>query len=392
MPSETPPPVAGFRFAGVAAGLKKKEGALDLGAIVADHPVAAAALFTTNVVKAAPVVLAQKRVAAGRARAVLANAGCANACTGAAGLKAASNTTAGLARALNCPTGHVLPASTGVIGALLPAERVLGAVPALVEELRPDGVMDFAHAICTTDRWPKVAHETRGGVTVLGVAKGAGMIHPDMATTLAFVVTDAGATATVLHRALRLAADDTFNAISVDGDTSTNDALVLLASGLAGAPRFTDAGALADRLRPILDALARSIVADGEGTEHTVTLVVEGARSAQAAQAVARTIATSPLVKTALHGKDPNWGRILAAAGRAGVAFDPSQCAIRVGDVPIVAHGMAVGPEAEAKARAVMKTPAYEVTVRLGKGAHAARYVMCDLGHTYIDVNASYRS
>ncbi len=384
------PVVKGFRFAGVAAGLKKS-GAADLGAIVADQVVTAAAVFTRNVVKAAPVVLAAQRVAGGHARAVLANAGCANACTGAPGMSAAKATTRALARALGCSPSEVLPASTGVIGALLPADTVNAAIPALVADLREDNAMAFARAICTTDRWPKTAHHQRDGATVVGIAKGAGMIHPDMATTLAFLMCDARATAVTLRRALRMATEATFNRVTVDGDTSTNDTIVAMCSGAAGGPAL-GASTLAGMFFPVLDALARSIVADGEGSEHVVTITVEGCASHRAARAIATTIATSPLVKTALHGQDPNWGRILAAAGRAGVDFDPGRASITVGDVPIVARGMAVGAEAEASAKTRMARPTYEIVVRLGAGAFRASYVTCDLGHAYINVNANYRS
>ncbi len=393
------PVVRGFRFGAVAAGIKKRGGP-DVGAIVADRSVPTAALFTRNIVKAAPVVLAQQRVRRGSARAVLVNAGCANACTGAAGLRAARETSAMLARALGANVGDVLPASTGVIGMLLPTEPFARTMNSLVGDLSSEGAARFAEAIRTTDRWPKASAERAriagADVIVLGIAKGAGMIHPDMATTLAFVVTDARIGAPGLRRVLRDAASDTFNALSVDGDTSTNDTLIAMASGAAESARAIrtprELGALTRAFRDVLAALARSIAADGEGAEHQVTIEVTGARSVADARRVARTIATSPLVKTALFGKDPNWGRILGAAGRAGVIFDPAVVSIRVDDVAIVRRGEAIGGDAEARAHEVMTRAAYSIGVSIGRGSGRAHYFTCDLGHAYVDVNASYRS
>jgi glutamate N-acetyltransferase/amino-acid N-acetyltransferase len=357
-------------------------------------------VFTTNLVKAAPVLLAQKRVKRGRARAVLVNAGCANACTGREGIAAATRTCALLASALGIPEDEVVPASTGVIGAPLPVARFEAAMPALVADLAATHGEHFADAICTTDRWRKVseAAATIGDAEVraVGIAKGAGMIHPNMATTLLFVLTDARADAATLHRALRAAADQTINCVAVDGDTSTNDMLLALASGRAEGAKpvrgTAQVRALTELFAAVLDPLARSIAADGEGSEHLVTVEVSGAPSPAGARAVARTIATSPLVKTALHGKDPNWGRILAAAGRSGVRFDPARASIAVGDVMIVRGGVAVGGDAEARAHEVMLRPAYAVHVNLGPGRGRARYYACDLGHKYVDCNASYRS
>jgi glutamate N-acetyltransferase/amino-acid N-acetyltransferase len=392
-----PPKVKGFRFAGIAAGIKAN-GKPDLGLIVADEPVAAAAVYTRNRVRAAPVLIAEKRTRKGKLRAVLVNSGNANACTGVPGRKAAERSTAAVAKALGCDVEHVAPASTGVIGALLPADKIVDAMPRLLDAVGADKAADFARAIMTTDQWPKVAARTlklgKGSATVLGIAKGAGMIHPDMATTLAFVVTDAGASPALLGKLLREATDATFNAISVDGDTSTNDSIILLASGKAGTIKAGSAEArrLREALTEVLGALGRSIVKDGEGAEHVVTIEVSGARSASDATRAARTIATSPLVKTALHGRDANWGRILAAAGRSGAVFDPDACEIRIGGEKIVARGMPVGKDAEARAAKVMAGLEYTVEVKLGRGPGTARYLTCDLGKSYIAVNANYRS
>lgn len=398
-PGDAPAPVAGFRWASMAAGIKKR-GGLDLALLVADAPVATAAVFTNSLVKAAPVLLAAERAKSGRAQAVLINAGCANAATGKPGLEAARQSSAAVARALGLDVKLVLPMSTGVIGVLLPAEKIIANAAALAAAARADGLGEFARAIMTTDRGPKLAEaEARIGgkrVRVVGVAKGAGMIHPDMATTLACVVTDARVSAPLLRRALRDATAATFNALSVDGDTSTNDTIVAMASGAAGnsALRAGDAGhrALTAALTAVLARLGRLIVADGEGAEHLVTVQVEGAPSAAGAVAVARTIATSSLVKTALFGKDPNWGRVLAAAGRAGVRFDPERAELRIGEVVLVRRGLAVGFDSDARAHAVMLRPEYEITLRLGAGKHAATYLTCDLGPEYVRINADYRS
>lgn len=396
--------VAGFRFAAVAAGIKAP-GRLDFALAATDAPVAAAALFTTNIVRAAPVLVAAERARRGQARAVLANSGCANACTGEAGLAAAREMTAAVARALGAEPDHVLPASTGVIGALLPAARLVELAPALVGELGADRADRFAEAILTTDRGPKVAH-ARGEIggrpfTVMGIAKGAGMIHPTVApltphaTMLAFLFTDAVADARALEGALARVAEATFNQASVDGDTSTNDAVMALASGRAEtkpghgaeiAPQLEEAMGL------VSERLARSMVADGEGAEHLVEITVRGTATNADALVVARTIATSPLVKTALYGQDPNWGRILGAAGRAGVAFDPNRARIAIGDVVIVDRGVGLGADPEAKARLVMAEPAYAIDLLLGEGPGRARYLACDLGIGYVRCNASYRS
>ncbi len=393
-PDAPVPRVAGFRFAAVAAGIKKN-GNPDLGLIVADAPAAAAAVLTRNLVRAAPVEITRERLARARGRvsAILVNSGNANACTGAAGRAEAIRACAAVADALGIDARAMLPASTGVIGAILPGDKIVAAAPGLVAALRDDGAADFARAIMTTDQWRKVAVATftaRGKTaTVLGIAKGAGMIHPDMATTLGFVVTDAAASAAELRRALVRATDATFNAISVDGDTSTNDTIVLAASGASG---VRDPGKLERALTDVLGALGESIVRDGEGARHVVRIEVSGLATAADARRAARSIATSPLVKTAIHGRDANWGRILAAAGRSGARFDPSKARIEIGGVRIVDRGMPVGKEAEARAAAVMAGPRYTLRASLGRGRGAAHYLTCDLGPDYVAVNANYRS
>jgi glutamate N-acetyltransferase/amino-acid N-acetyltransferase len=402
---EAPPttggiPVHGFRFAAVSAGIRK-DGRADLGLVVADGGTVAAGLFTRNLVRAAPVVIAAERLRAGGCRVVLANSGCANACTGAAGHEAALRGCEAVARALGLPSSKVLPASTGVIGALLPAERIERVAGDLVASLTPNGFSAFATAIMTTDRWPKLAHArigvARGSVTVLGIAKGAGMIHPDMgpdeaphATMLAFLCTDAAVARSDLEGALSDAVERTFNRVSVDGDTSTNDCVLAFASGKSGlSPSRSE---LFGGFAAVCDELARSMVADGEGASHVAELRVRGLSSDADALRIARTVATSLLVKTALHGQDANWGRLLAAAGRAGVAFDPGAASIVVGDVTIVERGTSLGAEAEARAKAVLAGQSFVIELVLGRGPGRAHYLTSDLGHEYIDINAGYRS
>jgi glutamate N-acetyltransferase / amino-acid N-acetyltransferase len=394
-------PVPGFHFAGSSVGIKKTR-ALDLAIAVSDAPAAAGGVFTTNLVRAAPVIVAAERVRRGVARAVIANSGCANACTGEAGLEATRVTTSALARAIGVSDDAVLPASTGVIGALLPSAKIVDAVPSIVADLSPDGADRFAEAILTTDRGPKVVH-ARGQIdgrpfTVLAMAKGAGMIHPSMAphaTMLCFLFTDAAAGGAALTRALGRVADATFNQASVDGDTSTNDTLVALASGTATtAPGAAGEipGALEEAFVAVCEDLARKMVADGEGAEHLVEITVSGVATDDGARQIARTIATSLLVKTALFGMDPNWGRLLGAAGRAGVAFDPSLATISVGGVAIVDRGRGLGEAREAEARAIMASPSYGIGLVLGDGPGRGRFLMCDLGMGYVRCNAGYRS
>lgn len=391
--------VAGFRWAAAAAGIKRS-GVLDLGLLVADKPVPAAAVFTTNRVKAAPVQLCQKRIAGGKVQALLVNSGNANACTGRAGYQAALSTTEAVARVLGVSSRYVLPASTGVIGAPLPSRRIERAVAPLTKRLSATGWKAFSKAILTTDNGPKVAARTftlaSQRCTMLGVAKGAGMIHPNMATTLAFVVTDVAASSQVLSAALRDACRHTFNTISVDGDTSTNDMILLMASGAAAAAPIPMQGAayrhVVKALEQVLGELATAIVSDGEGAEHTVRIEVTGLATHAACARVAETVARSVLVKTAVYGCDPNWGRFLMAVGNAGVDFDLNDVSVRIGHVPVVVAGHGVGKAAESRAARVMRQPAYTVELSLGKGKGKASYLTCDLGHTYVRINADYRS
>ena len=391
--------IAGFRFAGMACGIKKA-GGKDLALVVADRPVSTAALFTQNQVKAAPVRIASARLASGRAQAILVNSGNANACTGRAGIEAALRASAAIAEKLAIDPSAVLPASTGVIGEPLPVEKIESAAESLVSGLSSSAEA-FAEAILTTDRGRKVAeasYESSDGrkLRLLGIAKGAGMIHPNMATTLAFVFTDATVEPELLRSMLGAAGDATFGRISVDGDTSTNDMLALMASGAAGAAPIeagsADEQAFRRALEEVLQHLALAIVADGEGAEHLVELRVSGLASDEDALKVARTIATSLLSKTALFGRDPNWGRFLAAAGRAGVQFDSEQAEIFIGDVAVVREGVDLGPNSTDRAKAEMGKARYAITLRLGQGPGKAHYYTCDIGSEYLRINAGYRT
>ncbi|MEO8502051.1 MAG: bifunctional glutamate N-acetyltransferase/amino-acid acetyltransferase ArgJ, partial [Vicinamibacteria bacterium] len=333
----------GFRAAAVEAGIKT--GRTDFALLVSDRPCVASAVFTTNLAKAAPVLVSAEHLRGGTARAVLVNAGCANAATGAQGLADARESVALTAAALGCPVSEVLVCSTGVIGVNLPMDKIRAAIPVAAFGLSVDGGSAAARAIMTTDTKPKESSRRidLGGVTVTvgGMAKGAGMIAPSLAplhaTMLAFFTTDVTIDKSLLDQALIEAVGPTFNRITVDSDTSTNDAAIILANGAAGALAINEPGpaynVVRDALREVCRDLALMMIRDGEGVQRIAEVVVKGARSSNDALRIARTIADSPLVKTALHGGDPNWGRILAAAGRAGVPFEIDKVDIHIGDV-----------------------------------------------------------
>jgi glutamate N-acetyltransferase/amino-acid N-acetyltransferase len=392
----------GFRFSATACGLKKT-GALDLALLSSDFPASAAAVFTQNLVVAAPVVVSKKNLSAsrGRMRAVIVNAGNANCATGDAGYVASVKMVEETARRLGCDPKEVLVCSTGVIGVPLPVEKVLRALSGMARNRRPS-VRSFAElslAICTTDTRPKTAASSfrmaRRRVHFMGCAKGAGMIHPNMATTLAFVVTDAAIAPSLLQKTLRDVTTRTFNAISIDGDTSTNDTLLVLANGASGAPRIK-AGTAAHRsfaksLEEVCHSLALQIVADGEGAQRVIQIEVRGAKTESAARQIARTIATSPLVKTAFAGGDPNWGRIFAAAGRAGVKFDPSRVDIHMAGIPVLRRGQPLDfNEREASNRLLQREVL--VVMNLHAGRASTRYWTCDFTAEYVRINASYRT
>ena len=396
MNKEEPPNVSGFSFGAVASGIKKS-GDRDLGLILADSKAISAGVFTQNRVRAAPVLLAEERLGRSKTRAVLVNSGNANACTGKEGLGVAKTTTRELAKLLGEKPKSVLPASTGVIGVQLPQAPIVAALPKLISSAYSEGVADFAKAIMTTDRFPKVSYQQYKQFRVLGVAKGAGMIHPNMATTLGFVVTDANVSQQYLSDCLKECIDGTFNRITVDGDTSTNDAVIAMSSQVQEqrCKKNTKLGKrFKDALHQVLMELAHAVVSDGEGAEHVARVEVSGLSKRKSLN-VARTIATSSLVKTAMHGCDPNWGRILAAAGRAGVEFDESAVRICIGKVPVYEKGKPVmTEESEKRASLVMKGAQYTISFEVGEGRKSkhAYYYTSDLGHAYVRLNADYRS
>jgi glutamate N-acetyltransferase/amino-acid N-acetyltransferase len=387
----------GFRAAAVASGVKAS--GLDLALVVADRASSAAAVYTSNRAQAAPIVVTREHLATGRARVIVANSGCANAATGARGLQDAREMAAAAGAALACPADEVVVASTGVIGVALPIAKVRAGIEAAAALVSKEGGRDAARAIMTTDTYPKeVAVEFPvGGTTarVGAMAKGAGMIAPDMATMLAFFTTDAEVEVRLLRRALVSAVGSSLNRITVDGDTSTNDIAVVLASGAADAAPIRSEGADYEAFRGALTEAARRIaqmiVRDGEGATRTAEVRVEGARTAADADRVARTIAESPLVKTALHGGDPNWGRVLAAVGRAGVPVDIGSVDIFLGDVWVAEGGQARLYDEAAARRAVEQDPAL-IRVRLGAGHETGWMWTCDFSRGYVEINASYRS
>jgi len=392
----------GFAYSSIACGLKKS--GLDLGLIVSETAAVAAAVFTTNLVKAAPVVASQLHLKKSRKemRGVIVNSGNANCCTGSEGFTAATATTLKVAKELGKlrPT-QVLVCSTGVIGVPLRWQKIVNAVPNLVRG-RGDSANAFAQftrAIMTTDSRPKsAAAKSRVGgkeIRILGCTKGAGMIHPNMATMLAFITTDAAVSPTLLARALRSAVGSTFNAITVDGDTSTNDTVTLLANGQSGAKNITsedrDYKNFCAALESVCRSLALQIVADGEGAQRVIEIEVRGAPSDRAADRIARTIANSPLVKTALNGADPNWGRFLAAAGRSGVKFNSERVDIRLAGIPVCRHGREHAFDERVTHRRMLAS-FVPVVVNLNAGRGAARIWTCDFTTEYIHINASYRT
>ena len=400
-PSEAALP-HGFRFAATACGLKKT-GALDLAIFSSDVPASAAAVFTQNLVVAAPVTLSKKhlQLSKGRMRAVVVNAGNANCATGAQGDAASLRTVEETARRLRLQPHEVFVCSTGVIGVQLPVEKILRALPSLTRNRRPSArsFAELSLAICTTDTRPKTAAASfkMAGkkIHLVGCAKGAGMIHPNMATTLAFVATDAAISPPLLQKTLSEVTRRTFNSISVDGDTSTNDTLLVLANGEAGAPAIQKDSkahrAFTTALEEVCQSLALQIVADGEGAQRVIEIEVRHAKSEAAARRIAETIATSPLVKTAFAGGDPNWGRIFAAAGRSGVKFDPALVDIQMAGIPVLRRGQPLDFNERAASNKLLAEHV-PVVVDLHAGDARARYWTCDFTAEYVRINASYRT
>lgn len=387
----------GYRYAATYAGIRK-ENKDDLALIVSDTVASAAALFTTNRVQAAPVQIARRHLeeSGGKARAILVNAGNAN-CATRTGLRVALASCRAAARQLKVPVRHVLPASTGVIGVELDGSLILKALPRLVRKLSENCFQDVARAIMTTDRIPKVAFGEvplkRGTIRIAGMTKGAGMIHPRMATTLGFLMTDAAIAPAHLKPMLQRAADRSYHRLSVDGDTSTNDTLVLLANGACGImPDANERLVFEEVLAWVMQDLAEMIARDGEGARKKITIHVTGAPSDEDAVRLARAIANSPLVKTAIAGSDPNWGRILSAAGNSGVGFEPSQVDILLQGVPVCRGGVAAEfSERELKAKLDSSDCIIRFILR-GKGRGEACFWTCDLTEEYVRINASYRT
>jgi glutamate N-acetyltransferase / amino-acid N-acetyltransferase len=386
----------GFLFASGTAGIKAS-GRPDVALAEMPQGASAAAMFTRNRVVAAPVEVGREhlRASRGRLRALVVNSGNANCATGPAGRSAADATCAALAGALHTTPELVLPSSTGIIGVPLPVDRLVAALPDVLSRrsASEDAAAGFARAIMTTDTRMKTASTElaldRRPASVLGIAKGAGMVHPDMATLLVYLFTDAAAPPPVLRRILRRAVARSLNCISIDGDTSTNDTVVLMASGAAGARVAADEASFASAVMEVCDSLAAQIVADGEGVTHVVKLRVDGAASDGAADRIVRTIAHSLLVKTAWAGADPNWGRLLAAVGRAGASIDPNAVAIWIAGQKVCEQGAAVPFDAAGVHRR-MSEPAYEIRINVGNGPGTARFLTTDLTTEYVRINADY--
>jgi glutamate N-acetyltransferase/amino-acid N-acetyltransferase len=391
----------GFRAAAVAAGIKKVKGALDLALIVADAaPTSGAGLFTTNRAAAAPVFVSRRHLAASRGlvRAVVVNSGNANACTGEAGLRTAEGAARAAAKLLDIPAEQVLVASTGVIGVPLKLDFITDQFPALHKNLSAENAAAVTPAIMTTDTFPKscVLRTEVGGspVHMAGIAKGAGMIHPRMATMLCFITTDAAIAPRMLQTMLRSAVQGSFNRITVDGDTSTNDTVVAMASGASGVsirPGNESRSWFLAGLTELCQTLAQMIARDGEGAKKLVTVEVRGARRPSDAERIARAIANSALVKTAIAGSDPNWGRIMCAAGYSGARFDPTKVDISVNDFVLCRKGLDVGFD-EAAAKKELDRKELSLRLDLHQGTASARIWTCDLTHDYITINASYRT
>jgi glutamate N-acetyltransferase/amino-acid N-acetyltransferase len=389
--------VPGFLASAVSAGLKK-DGQRDLSLIFSQKVALGAGVFTTNRVKAAPVVLSEERVRKGLLRAVIANAGYANACTGIQGLNDAIHTADLVAKGLRINPEETVVASTGVIGASLPVNLIKKAIPSLIEGLSPHGFRSVAEALMTTDSFPKMSYfeGDAGGHSfhVLGLAKGAGMIMPNMATMLSFVLTDIAIDSQTLWRLFRSAVDETFNRITVDGETSTNDMVLIMANGAAG-NRGLDPADIREFERGLTDVtseLARMIAKDGEGATKVVIIEVQSAATEDDAHRAARAVANSNLVKTAIFGRDPNWGRIMAALGRSGILMEEDKIQIWIEGVKVVDGGLMTSEKLEREAAEKMKNQEITITIHLNQGRGRDRIITCDLTYDYIRINAGYRT
>ena len=388
----------GFQAAGVKAGIKKS-GNLDVAVIYTEKKAAVAGTFTKNAVAAAPVHVSKAVVATHTAHAIVANAGCANACTGAQGETDAAAMQKIAADALGCTSADVIVGSTGIIGQLLPMDKVEQGIHAAVKALSADGSVDAGNAIITTDTYSKAGatsvmiggKEVRFGI----IAKGSGMIRPDMATVLCFITTDADIDGVLLQDALSEVIEHSLNMISIDGDMSTNDMAIVLANGAAGNPKITEKNAdyetFKETLLALCQGISEKIAADGEGATKFITVHVKGAASFADAKTVGMSVANSPLVKTAFFGEDPNWGRVICAVGYAGVPMDPNHTTVKFGDIPVYVDGMGASYDADAL-RAVMTAHDIVVEVDLNDGDAEAKVWTCDFSYEYVKINGEYHT
>jgi len=391
--------VNGFLFSGISAGIKK-DGKRDLGLIYSEVPAQVAGVFTTNAVKAAPVLLGMERMQRGLCQALVINSGNANACTGDKGVRDARRVSLLAAKRLGIGEQLVFLSSTGVIGVPLPMNKIEVGIPKLIEDLSPDGWMRTVEAIMTTDTFPKVEVATcriKGrSVKICGMVKGAGMIRPNMATLLSFLVTDANIKTSLLQQMLQRASEDSYNRITVDGETSTNDTVLLLANGKSAHPPLNRMDRQGEIFQSMLSAvcrkLAMSVVRDGEGATKFIEILIRGGQSKEDAKLAAYAIAHSPLVKTAFFGMDANWGRILCALGHSGIQMNPNRIDVLFDKIPIVKNGMGVGRRMEEKASQVLKKKSFKVIVDLHQGKAEFSVFTTDLSIDYVKINASYRS
>jgi len=391
--------VSGFLFSGISAGIKK-DGKRDLGLIYSEVPTQVAGLFTTNAVKAAPVQLDMERIKKGLCQAVIVNSGNANACTGSQGLRDALRVSSLVAKQLGIDEKLVFPSSTGVIGSLLPLKKIEEGIRGLIDHLSPEGWMNTVEAIMTTDTFPKIEVATcriKGKqVKLCGMIKGSGMICPNLATMLSFLVTDAHIQAPLLQRMLEKIAEESYNRITIDGETSTNDTVLLLANGKAGHPPLSrmdrDGEVFQSMLLKVCKNLTESLVKDGEGATKFIEILIRGARNKEDAKRAAYGIAHSPLVKTAFFGEDANWGRILCALGHCGVRINPNRIDVFFDKAHIVKNGIGKGPQLEEKASQILKKKSFKVTVDLHQGESQFSVLTTDLSIDYVKINASYRS
>ena len=387
----------GFLLNGVSAGLKKNR-EKDLALVFSTVPARVSAIFTKNLITAAPLLVAEERIGSGLCQAIIINSANANACTGERGYQDALGVAAALSQRLGIEESLVIPSSTGVIGERLPAGKIKKSIPKLVRGLGEDNAREAAEAIMTTDAFPKYAARQffagKKTATISAIAKGAGMICPNMATMLCFIMTDLNVGRKALSKALSVAADGSFNAMTVDGDTSTNDSVFVLANGILGNKEITEKsehyGKFVDALSSLCGEIAEMIVTDGEGATKVVRIRVTEAKTEGDAEKIARTIATSQLVKTAFYGEDANWGRIVAAAGRAGVKINPEKMKLYFDETEVFSKGTRSQPES--KFARVFKKPSFTVTLSLGEGKAAYSLLTSDLSHRYVSINSDYRT